>query len=164
MARMTSLQDRATIDQLAQLGYTDTQIAVKVGWEVRTVQKWRRRAQRYGRKGLGSKMGRPATGTLSTYPSRLRETLRVWRISHPGWGPKTLRAELEADESFEGQRLPGTGSVGWEFSRCNALHSKDILQGKPLVDNAHCDSRDLLGREVRPDEIVQHPISVQSGL
>jgi hypothetical protein len=32
---------------------------------------------------------------LSSFPSRLRETLRAWRIEHPGWEPKTLRAELE---------------------------------------------------------------------
>jgi transposase-like protein len=94
------------IDQLAQLGYTDTQIAVEVGWKVWTVRKWRRRAQRDGRKGMASKMGRPAIGALSSYPSRLREALRAWRIAHPGWGPKTLRTELEADESFKGQRLP----------------------------------------------------------
>ncbi|MCP4600157.1 MAG: helix-turn-helix domain-containing protein [Proteobacteria bacterium] len=56
---MTSLQDRATIDQLAQLGYTDSQIAAEIGWKVCTVRKWRSRAQQKGRKGLASKMGRP---------------------------------------------------------------------------------------------------------
>ena len=33
MTRITTLQDRATIDQLARLGYTDSQIAVEVGWK-----------------------------------------------------------------------------------------------------------------------------------
>ena len=111
MARMTSLQDRAAIDQLAQLGYTDSQIAAELGWKTRTVRKWRRRAQQNGRKGLASKMGRPPAGGLSSYPIRLRETLRAWRDAHPGWGPKTLRAELEADEQFEGQRLPVLSSI-----------------------------------------------------
>lgn len=111
MARMTTLQDRVTIDQLAQVGYTDPQIAVVVGWKVPTVRKWRRRAQRQGRKGLASAMGRPATGALSTYPSLIRETLRAWRIAHPGWGPKTLRAELEADERFKGKRLLSRSSI-----------------------------------------------------
>ena len=157
MARMTSLQDRATIDQLAQLGYTDTQIAAEVGWEVRTVQKWRRRAQRYGRKGLGSKMGRPATGALSTYPSRLRETLRVWRISHPGWGPKTLRAELEADESFEGQRLPSLSAIAnflneLELTRPYERHS-ELPQLKTQVANAAHEEweMDSRGQEYVPD-------------
>jgi transposase len=119
---MTTLQDRVTIDQLAQLGYTDSQIAVEVGWNVRTVRKWRRRAQREGRKGMASKIGRPATGALSSYPSRLRETLRAWGIDHPGWGPKTLRAELEGDESFKGQRLPSLSGIA------NFLKEQDLTR------------------------------------
>jgi transposase len=59
MARTTTLQDRVTIDELAQAGYTDPQIAAEVGWKLSTVRKWRRRAQRQGRKGLASAMGRP---------------------------------------------------------------------------------------------------------
>jgi transposase len=108
---MTTLQDRVTIDQLAQLEYTDPQIAAEVGWKARTVRKWRRRTQKQGRKGLASVMGRPATGALSTFPSFIRNTLRDWRMAHPGWGPKTLRAELEADERFKGQWLPSRSAV-----------------------------------------------------
>lgn len=119
---MTTLQDCATIDQLAQLGYTAMQIAVEVCWQVWTVRKWRRRAQRDGRKGLASKMGRPASGALSSFPSRLRETLRAWRIEHPGWEPKTLRAELEADESFKGQRLPSLSAIA------NFLKEQDLTR------------------------------------
>jgi len=122
MARMTSLQDRATIDQLAQLGYTDRQIAAEVGWKVPTVRKWRRRVQELGRKGLASKMGRPPTGALGTYPVVVRETLRAWRLAHPGWGPKTLRAELEADEGFQGQPLPRRSSIA------NFLKEQDLTR------------------------------------
>lgn len=114
MTRITTLQDRVTMDQMSRQGYTASQIASEVRWAIPTVRKWRRRARRDGRKGLASKMGRPATGALSSYPVRLRETLRAWRAAHPGWGPKTLRAELEADERFEGQRLqPVLGSVSF---------------------------------------------------
>jgi transposase len=112
MARVTSLQDRATIDQLAQSGYTDRQIAARVGWKERTVRKWRRKAQRLGRKGLASKTGRPPSGALGSYPALIRETLRDWRLACPGWGPKALRAELEKDERFKGQGLPGRSSIG----------------------------------------------------
>lgn len=129
MARMTSLQDRVTIDQMSQQGYTDSQIASELGWAIPTVRKWRRRAQREGRKGLRSKMGRPPAGALSSYPARLRETLRAWRDAHPGWGPKTLRAELEADERFEGRRLPAPSSIAaflkeLEVTRAYERHSE----------------------------------------
>ena len=122
MTRITTLQDRVTMDQMSQQGYTNSQIASEVGWAIPTVRKWRRRARRDGRKGLASKMGRPATGALSSYPVRLRETLHAWRVAHPGWGPKTLRAELEADERFEGQRLPSLSGIA------NFLKEQDLAR------------------------------------
>jgi hypothetical protein len=67
-------------------------------------------------------MGRPVIGALSSYPVRLRETLRAWRVAHPGWGPKTLRAELEADERFEGQRLPSLSGIA------NFLKEQDLAR------------------------------------
>ena len=111
MARVTSLQERATIDQMAQLGYTDRQIAVEVGWTKRTVRKWRRRIQQRGHQGLASKMGRPSRGALSSYPDLMCDALREWRLAHPGWGPKTLRAELARDKRFQGPRLPHPSSI-----------------------------------------------------
>ena len=157
MTRMTSLQDRATIDQLAQLGYTDSQIAAETGWKVRTVRKWRRRVQQNGRKGLASKMGRPPAGALSSYPIQLRETLHVWREAHPGWGPKTLHAELEADEQFEGQRLPTLSSIAaflkeLEVTRPYERHSELPQPVRKTTDASHekweMDSR---GQERIPD-------------
>ena len=157
MARTTTLQDRATIDQLAQLGYTDTQIAVEVGWKFWTVRKWRRRVQRDGRKGLASRMGRPATGALSSYPPRLRETLLVWRIEHSGWGPKTLRAELEADENLEGQRLPPVSGIAnflkeQGLTRTYERHS-ELPQPKPQPASAPHEEweMDSRGQERVPD-------------
>lgn len=157
MARMTSLQDRATIDQLAQLGYTDSQIAAEIGWKVRTVRKWRRRAQQNGRKGLMSKMGRPPTGALSSYPARLRETLRAWRDAHPGWGPKTLRAELEADERFEGCRLPAPSSIAaflkeMEVTRSYERHSELPQPARGKTNAPHEEwEMDSRGQERVPD-------------
>ncbi len=157
MARMTSLQDRATIDQLAQLGYKDSQIAAEIGWKVRTVRKWRQRAQQNGRKGLASKMGRPPTGALSSYPIQLRETLRAWREAHPGWGPKTLRAELKADERFEGQRLPVLSSIAeflkeHEMTRPYERHS-ELPQPARRVSSAPHErwEMDSRGQERVPD-------------
>jgi transposase len=154
---MTTLQDRATIDQLAQLGYTDSQIAAETGWKIPTVRKWRRRAKRHGRTGLASEMGRPATGSLSTYPRRVRETLRVWRKTHPGWGPKTLRAELEEDKRFKGQMLPARSSIArflkeQNLTRRYERHSELPQPKSQAVNTPHerweMDSR---GQEYVPD-------------
>ena len=153
MARMTTLQDRATIDQLAHQGYTDSQIATEVGWKVRTVRKWRRRAQQRGRKGLASTMGRPPTGALSSYPSLIRETLRAWRVAHPGWGPKTLRAELEADDCFKGRRLPPLSGIarflkGQDLTRPYERHSELPQPKSPAASAPHAEwEMDSRGQE-----------------
>jgi len=97
---------------LAQAGHTDPDIAQRLGWEVPTIRKWRRRGQQEGQAGLVSKMGRPATGALSTFPPTVVATLQAWRQAHPGWGPLTLRTELTQDQLLTGQKLPARSSIG----------------------------------------------------
>ncbi|NIV40005.1 MAG: helix-turn-helix domain-containing protein [Anaerolineae bacterium] len=73
-----------TIVALAKAGHTDSDIAERSGWSVSTVRKWRRREARQGSKGLVSRMGRPATGAMSTVSPDIKGTLRAWREAHPG--------------------------------------------------------------------------------
>ena len=112
MGRTTTLEDRILINELARTGFTDSEIAQRVGWSRFTVRKWRRRGSNQGRQGVASVMGRPTTGALSMSTPLIRETLRAWRIAHPGWGPKTLRAELETDNRFKRRQLPSRTSIG----------------------------------------------------
>ena len=79
MSKRTTLEDRLQIVSLAEVGWSDPQIAEQTGWSVHTVRKWRRRGQRQGRAGLASPMGRPAKGPLSTYPANIRHTLKTLR-------------------------------------------------------------------------------------
>lgn len=157
MSRITTLQDRATIDQLAQLGYTDRQIAAKIRWKVRTVRKWRRRIQQQGHKGLVSKIGRPGTGILSTCPASIREALRAWRVAHPGWGAKTLLAELKADERYRDCELPGRSTIARflaaeDLTRPYARHSE--LPQAESQDAQACHEEwemDARGQQLIPD-------------
>lgn len=112
MSKSTTLEERQEILMLAQSGLTDKEIAGRVGWSKSTVKKWRQRGERYGRAGLASKMGRPVRGALSSYPAAVRETIHCWREAHPGWGPKTLRAELDKHPEFQRQTLPDPSSIG----------------------------------------------------
>jgi hypothetical protein len=57
-------------------------------------------------------MGRPASGALSSFPDEVSNTLLRWRQEHPGWGPVTLRKEMEQHPAFRGQTLPGPASIG----------------------------------------------------
>ncbi len=118
MPNPTTVEERLHIVERSEAGLTDPQIAEETGRSVHTVRKWRRRGTRLGRGALVSQMGRPKKGALSSFPRVLRERLLAWRKAHPGWGSKTLRAELEAscedvaEEKEEEDLLPSRSSIG----------------------------------------------------
>ena len=109
--RSTNLEDRMAMVKLARAGHTDSEIAKSTGWSVSTVRKWRRREAQQGKQGLGSKMGRPATGALSSMAPIVRERLHAWRTAHPGWGALTLRIELEKDTTLSDCELPSRATI-----------------------------------------------------
>jgi hypothetical protein len=109
--RITSYAERVRIHTLAEAGATDAQIAAAVGWSRRTVRKWRRRAADDPSGVLASRLGRPATGAVSTFAPLIIEHLQRWRQEHPGWGPATLRAELARAPALAGLPLPSRATV-----------------------------------------------------
>lgn len=106
----TSLQERAAIRALAQAGQSDPEIAQQLRLSRYTVRKWRRRAKQG--QGLGSQMGRPRCGALGRFPEGMKQQLQEWRTAHPGWGAKTLQAELQCSPSFAGQARPSRAAIG----------------------------------------------------
>jgi transposase len=111
MGKPTTLEERMQILTLAQAGFTDPAIAQQIGCSPVTVRKWRRRGMRQGRAGLASSLGRPRRGALSSAPSRVSQGVRAWREAHPGWGPKTLRAELVAAPGLALGRVPSRATL-----------------------------------------------------
>jgi transposase len=128
---ITSLEDRMTIVALAKAGHTDSDIAERSGWSVSTVRKWRRREAKQGLKGLASKMGRPPDGAMSTFSSDLEETLRAWREAHPGWGPLTLRVELEEDVFWQDRALPSRTTIARWLKEARLTRSYEWHQDLP---------------------------------
>jgi transposase-like protein len=104
--RKTTLEERVEIGERWEAGQTDPEIAAAMGRSSWTVRRWRRKYQQDGRSGLASHMGRPSTGALGQFPLEMRDTVREMRKRHSGWGPLTIRTELEGDERFAGMRLP----------------------------------------------------------
>jgi transposase len=104
--RKSSLEERIDIGERWQAGQTDPQIAQAMGFSVWTVRKWRRKYQRSGRAGLSLPMGRPPTGALGQFPKDIRQRVQQMRQKHPGWGPLTIRTELENDPTLSGLKLP----------------------------------------------------------
>ena len=102
----TTLEERIEIGERWEAGQTDPEIAAAMGRSAWTVRKWRRRYQQEGRSGLSSRLGRPPTGALGQFPLELRDAVREMRDSNSGWGPLTIRVELEDDLRFTGMKLP----------------------------------------------------------
>ena len=109
--RKTTLEERIEIGERWEAGQTDPQIAMVMNRPVWTVRKWRRKYQRQGRSGLTSHMGRPCSGALGQFSLKLRNTVRQMREHHPGWGPLTIRTELEDDRRLKGMRLPSRARI-----------------------------------------------------
>jgi transposase len=104
--RTTTLAERVEIGERWEAGQKDPEIAAAMGLPVSTVRKWRRKYKKEGRAGLTSRMGRPPTGALGQFPLEIRDTIRDMRQEHSGWGPLTIRTELEDAQRFVGLRLP----------------------------------------------------------
>jgi transposase len=109
--RETTLEERIGIGERWEAGQTDPEIAAAMGRSVWTVRKWRRKYQREGRSGLVSHMGRPPTGALGQFPLEMRDAIAEMRELHSGWGPLTIRTELENDPRFAGMRLPSRSRI-----------------------------------------------------
>jgi len=148
-----TLQQRLEISDRAERGETDPQIAIAMHFSPVTVRKWRRRAQREGRSGLGSHMGRPRTGALGQAPLELRDATRELRLAHPGWGPQTLRIELARDRRFGGLRLPSRARLaaflkGEKLTRRHERHS-ELVQPEPQPATAPHDIWEMDAQGVR---------------
>lgn len=103
--------ERLKIEKLSKKGLTDRQIAEQLGLSIPTVRKWRRRLKQGGRSAVQSTMGRLRRGSLSSYPAEMREPLKRWCKQHPGWGAKTLQAELDLSEAFHDKLLPSRAAL-----------------------------------------------------
>lgn len=110
MSKATNFQERIRIMELSQIGYKDSDIARQLNRSLSTVRKWRRRGISGGHAALVSEIGRPAEGSLSTFPESLSEDVRKMRRHHPAWGPKTLRTELKKLH-YSPDELPSISSL-----------------------------------------------------
>jgi hypothetical protein len=140
--RRTTFEERVEISERWETGETDPEIAAAMSLSVWTVRKWRRAYQRERRSGLVSVMGRPPTGALGQFPLELRDTIREMREKQPGWGPLTIRTELEGDSYFAGLKLPSRSRIAAflkqeEFTRKYERHSELPQSQSGAVQRPH---------------------------
>ncbi len=94
MSRQATLEEWKEIITVSEAAHTDPQIAIRTGWSISTLRKWRGRYRKQGQKGLNSIMGRPLKGALSTYSQGVRDWIKHMSRKNPGWGAKTLHPEM----------------------------------------------------------------------
>lgn len=108
------------------------------------------------RDSLHSAMGRPAQGTLSSYPSELREQIKKMRGKEEGWGPGTIRVELQRQHGYSSASLPCVRSIA-EFLREQGL-VKVYEPHQDLPDKHYNEpqaAHDLWQLDGRGNEVVQ---------
>lgn len=132
----TTLEERIEIAQRAQAGETDPAIAAAMGRSVWTVRKWRRRYQAQEQEKRAPPMGRPPSGALGSFPPEIREALRQLRKEHPGWGPETLRLELEAHLP-ESSRLPSRSRIAAFLRQEGLVRPYERRQSLPQMEVGH---------------------------
>lgn len=137
--KATNLQVRVTISEYSRSGLSDRRIAEMLKTSIHTVRKWRRKAQRG--EALNRRLGRPERGALSSFSKEVISLLERWRTAHPGWGAKTLCAELRNWFSGIPTRLPSQASIGrWlkQTGRSRAYQKHSELPKIFCTSTQHC--------------------------
>lgn len=118
MKRYTSYTDRQEFVALREQGYSYQAIAEETGWGYDVVGKICRAYQKRSQKALTpQKLGRPATGPLSSFEPVVKfACLRIKR-QHLRWGPDIVLAELATRSWAQGMELPSTSRIGVYFSQ-----------------------------------------------
>lgn len=60
---------------------------------------------------LSPSIGRPKTGRLSTFSNKIIDKIDEYRPGKKGWGPDTIKVELDLDESLSSFKRPSVSSI-----------------------------------------------------
>jgi putative transposase len=116
---------------------TVTQLCQRFKISRQTAYKWRRRYQQHRLAGLQDRSRRPRHSPRRTV-TLWRRRLRRWRQSHPTWGARKLRHELQ--RRFGGRSVPAVATIGRWLKRWGLSRGRARRRRGPVV----------LRRAVRP--------------
>lgn len=95
------------------------------------------------KRGLDSKMGRPPTGSLSSYPAKMVKTIKDFRKKYPGWSAKMIQLELVKTKQYALEDLPSVSAIHRYFKQ-EGLVKQTIPRGdtprqvsRPKVRRVH---------------------------
>jgi hypothetical protein len=144
MKRYTSYADRQEIVLLHKQGHSYRAIAQQTGWSFEVVRKICRAYEHHQETALQPiKLGRPASGILSTFDPKVRfACLRIKR-QHPRWGPDVVLAELATRSWAIRKELPSASRIGAYYSQfgdrlVKVRSHKQLPQDSPLEPALRC--------------------------
>jgi transposase InsO family protein len=114
----TNPRQREAMYRLQQTGMTYSAIGQQFGLSPECVRYWCRRQ----RDGQGAETVYPHRRILEGFDPLVRLGLLRFRLSHPKWGPKSLRFHLLRSPSLQGLAIPSRAQIGrylhqWERFR-----------------------------------------------
>jgi hypothetical protein len=116
MIRRTTLADRQQIVALKKADQSHQAVADATGWSVETVREVWRNFQKAEEAGpTTAKVGRPATGPLSTFDPLVRYAALRRKLERPQAGPDVILADMAIRPSLRGLRVPSSSSLGAYF-------------------------------------------------
>jgi len=116
MIKRTTLADRQHIVALKRAGLSHQAVAKATSWSVEVVRKVWRKYRRAKEAGLADvKVGRPATGKLSTFDPIVRYVALRRKLERPHAGPDVILADMAIRPSLRGIALPSSSSLGAYF-------------------------------------------------
>lgn len=117
MMRRTTRADRQQIVALKKAGGSHEAVSAMTGWSVETVRQiWYKFRHAEGATLCDAKVGRPATGLLSTFDPLVRYAALRLKRERPHAGPDVILADMALRPSLRGLRLPSSSSLGAYFS------------------------------------------------
>lgn len=117
MMRRTTRADQQQIIALKKVGQSHQFVSEATGWSIETVRKVWDNHRRTEKTGLSpAKVGRPATGPLSTFDPLVRYVALRRKLERPNAGPDVILADMAVRRSLRGLRLPSSSSLGIIFS------------------------------------------------
>lgn len=115
--RRTTRADQQQIVALRKVGQSYQAVSNATGWSIETVRKVWGDHGHTGEAGLTpAKVGRPATGPLSTFDPLVRYVALRRKLERPNAGPDVILADMAVRRSLRGLRLPSSSSLGAYYS------------------------------------------------
>lgn len=125
--KSTSLEDRSRIKELVAEGLTSQAISERLGWSVKTIEKWRTRIRRDE---ISSRMGRPRKGAMSQFPEVIFRQVKSWRMDYRGWGGRTIQCEFSVDIRWQSEKIPSSSTINRYLKQSGFIAARD--KGEPL--------------------------------